>query len=374
MIVMGLMSGTSCDGCDVSIVEIEEGRPKLLFFYSKEYPEELRKRIRRCMDREKGTVDLITQVNFEIGHFFGEVAKEAMVKSGITPHLIASHGQTIYHIPRPDQNKGEKTKSTFQIGEAACIVEKTGIPVISDFRVQDVAAGGDGAPLVPMADFIMFREEEISVAIHNIGGISNLTYIPKGANPEDVIAFDTGPGNVLINQLTRELFDMEYDSEGKIAREGKIHMEIVNKLLEHPYFNLNPPKSTGPEEFNIDLLREYINRVPGKDLLASVTFFTAKSIAMAYKRYVIPLGLDKILVAGGGAYNRSLIEWIKAELKEIPVYTFEEKGLNSKARESMAFAILGYLAWNKKPNNLPQVTGARHPVIMGKISFPYSSR
>jgi len=374
MIVMGLMSGTSCDGCDVSIVEIKRGKPKLLFFYSKEYPEELRERIRRCMNREKGTVDLITQVNFEIGQFFGRVAREAMVKSGITPHIIASHGQTIYHIPRPDRSKGEKTKSTFQIGEAACIVEETGIPVISDFRVQDVAAGGDGAPLVPMADFIMFRQKNKSISIHNIGGISNLTYIPKGANPEDVIAFDTGPGNVLINQLTRKLFGMEYDPEGKIAREGNVHMEIVNKLLDHPYFKLNPPKSTGPEEFNIELLNEYINRIPRKDLLASVTFFTAKSIALAYKKYIIPRGLDEILIAGGGSYNKTLINWIKAELQEIPVYTFEERGLNSKARESMAFAILGYLAWKKKPNNLPQVTGARHPVIMGKISLPYSSR
>lgn len=374
MIVMGLMSGTSCDGCDASIVEIKRGKPKLLFFYSKEYPEELRERIRRCMDREKGRVDLITQVNFEIGQFFGRVAREAMIKSGITPHIIASHGQTIYHIPRPDRSKGEKTKSTFQIGEAACIVEETGIPVISDFRVQDVAAGGDGAPLVPMADFIMFRQKNKSISIHNIGGISNLTYIPKDANPEDVIAFDTGPGNVLINQLARKMFGMEYDPEGKIAREGKVHMEIVKRLLDHPYFKLNPPKSTGPEEFNIELLNEYINRIPGKDLLASVTFFTAKSIALAYKEYIIPRGLNELLIAGGGSYNKTLINWIKEELKGIPVYTFEERGLNSKARESMAFAILGYLAWKRRPNNLPQVTGARHPVIMGKISLPYSSR
>ena len=368
MIIMGIMSGTSADGVDVALVEERNERFSLLAHHSRPYPDSVREMIFRAMDEERSSVSLICQLNFILGEEFKEAALEAVGKTGIRPDLVASHGQTIYHIPTVDRSRNWIKRSTLQIGESSVLAEYLGVPVISDFRVRDVAAGGEGAPLVPFSDYILFKDYGKSVSIHNIGGISNLTYIPMNAKKEDVIAFDTGPGNVLIDLTVRKHFGLPYDPDGRIARRGRVHTDVVEKLLSHPYFYAPPPKSTGRELFNSKFI-SWIDLDP-EDLVATVTFFTAKTIEVAYRKFVIPRGLEEILVAGGGAYNSTLIGWIRQLLPEVRIFTFEEKGLNSKAREAMSFAILGYFAYKGIPNNLPQVTGAGHEVVMGKLTLP----
>ncbi len=368
MIIAGLMSGTSADGVDVVLVRESGEKFSLVAHHFRPYSKDLREMVFNAMNNEKSNVSLICQLNFLLGKEFAIAIREVMDRTGIKPELVASHGQTIFHIPRLDPSKGWNVKSTLQIGEAAVIAEEIGVPVVSDFRVRDVAAGGEGAPLVPFADYILFKNYGKSVSLHNIGGISNLTYIPREASENDVIAFDTGPGNVLIDILIMKLFKKAFDRDGEIAARGHVHFDVVEKLLGHPYFSAPPPKSTGRELFNEEFLRGI--ELPPEDFVATITFFTAKTIEIAYRKFIIPHGLDEILIAGGGAYNRTLMKWIKDLLAEIPIYTFEEKGLNSKAREPMAFAILGFYAFRNRTNNLPQVTGAAHPVVMGKISFP----
>lgn len=368
MLIAGLMSGTSADGVDVVLVEESNVNFSLIAHHFYPYDNALREMIFNAMDVDKSDVSLICQLNFLLGKEFARAVLEIVEKTGLKPELIASHGQTIFHIPRPDPSKGWNVKSTLQIGEASVIAEEIGVPVVADFRVRDVAAGGEGAPLVPFADYILFKDYGKSVSIHNIGGISNLTYIPRNASREDVIAFDTGPGNVLIDTYVKKFFGFEYDRDGEIAARGRVHFDVVEKLLRHPYFSAPPPKSTGRELFN----EKFLNGIElnPEDFVATITFFTAKTIEIAYRKFIMPHGLEEILVAGGGAYNRTLMGWMKNLLPEISIYTFEEKGLNSKAREPMAFAILGFYAFKGEANNLPQVTGAKRSVVMGKISFP----
>ena len=374
MKVLGMMTGTSVDSVDGSILEIcgdmQNFEAQLLYFGSYPISEQLRKRIFKAFLPETSDVALICQLNFEIGKLLAEAAAYFVEQSGVRPELVAIHGQTVYHIPRVDVSKGWRTPSTLQIGEPSFIVERLQVPVVSDFRPADMAAGGQGAPLVPFADFLLFRSKLKSLAIHNIGGISNVTYLPKDPGPEDVLAFDTGPGNVLIDQAVRKLFGHEFDEDGRIAASGKVNTKILDKLLEHPFFQLEPPKSTGREEFDITLLPSEIWRLPPEDIVATLTALTAKSIGLSYKKFILPKGLDEVIVGGGGAFNRTLMRMIRSELSPIPVKTFEEVGWNSKARESMAFAILGYFAFKGLPNNLPSATGACHPVVMGKISLP----
>lgn len=369
MLVIGLMSGTSVDGVDAALVNIDEDKfsVNLVYFQKNPYPSELKEKIFQLTDEEDG-IALFTQLNFEIGEFFAQTAISLMKRTRIKAHLIASHGQTIYHIPELNEEKGWRTRSTLQIGEGALIAEITGIPVVSDFRVADIAAGGQGAPLVAYPDYLMYKRDDLSRAIHNIGGISNLTYIPRGGEPKDVIAFDTGPGNVLIDGAMRKFFNSPFDRDGEIAGEGKINEELLNLLLKNPYFLKPPPKTTGKETFNWKIIPEI--EIKKEDLVATLTMFTVKSIETAYRRFIIPRGLDETIVGGGGSYNSTLMRWLKESLYPIPVYTFEDMGWNGKAREAVAFAVLGYLAFRKKPNNLPSATGAKHPVIMGKISLP----
>lgn len=373
MVVMGLMSGTSADGVDAVLARIEGRFPglrvRLLFHHFRPYPSDLRERVFRASCPEGGITAEVAQLNFEIGRFFGEVARETMERAGIRPDLIASHGQTLCHVPRPDPDRGWRTPSTLQVGEGSVIAEITGVPVVSDFRTADMAAGGQGAPLVPFADFVLYRHPEKSRSIHNLGGISNLTYLPRGKSLEAVIAFDTGPGNMLIDGAARRFFGLDRDPEGKLAARGRVHEDRVQRLLAHPYFRLPPPKSTGREDFGWALL-DLLEGLSGEDALATVTAFTARSIVDAYRRFILPHGLDEVIVGGGGARNRTLMRWIREGLAPVPVYTFEEMGWNSKAREALAFCILGYQTFHGEPSNVPQATGARHPAVLGKLSYP----
>ncbi|WP_225429849.1 anhydro-N-acetylmuramic acid kinase [Deinococcus detaillensis] len=378
--VLGLMSGTSVDGIDAVLLELS-GYPRLgtniqvpelsgpaprfeiLEHRAVPFADDLRAAL-LAAGRDETTTSQITQLNF----WLGEALADAAADLAVSADLIASHGQTVHHIPYLDASRGWHTRSTLQIGEAAVIVERTGKPVISDFRPPDLAAGGQAAPLVPFADRIIYAEAGVRRAVHNLGGISNLTYLP-GLDEAGVLAFDTGPANALIDEAA-ELVGKRFDEGGRLGAGGHVAESLVNAWLDDPYLNATPPKSTGRERWNLQQLPG-VFELDAKDIAATVTAFSVQSIAQAYRRFVLPLGLDEIVVAGGGAFNPTLMAQLRAALAPIPVLTFEERGWNSAAREAAAFAVLGYYAYQGWRNTLPHTTGARHAVIAGKLSRPF---
>jgi len=381
--VLGLMTGTSVDGIDAVLTELPgwpalgtSGMPPalsgpaprvtVLGHHFTPFRDDLRAALLAAGRNEANTSDL-TQLNF----WLGEALAEAAAPLAGDADLIASHGQTVHHIPHLDAARSWHTRSTLQIGEAAVIVERTGKPVISDFRPPDLAAGGQAAPLVPFADRIMYAEAGVRRAVHNLGGISNLTYLP-GLDEAGVVAFDTGPANALIDEAA-ELFGKRQDEGGQMGAGGHVAGSLVQTWLNDPYLRTAPPKSTGRERWNLQALPG-VYELDAQDIAASVTAFSALSIADAYQRFVLPLGLDEIVVAGGGAFNPTLMAHLRAALSPIPVLTFEERGWNSAAREAAAFAVLGYYAYQGWRNTLPQTTGARHAVIAGKLSRPFVDR
>ncbi|THF86707.1 anhydro-N-acetylmuramic acid kinase [Deinococcus sp. KSM4-11] len=373
------MTGTSVDGIDAVLIELpgwpEFGtasqppalsgpapRVTVLEHRYTPFQDDLRHAL-LAAGRDEARTSEITQAHF----WLGEVLAEAAADLSGEADLIASHGQTIHHIPAPDAARGWHTRSTLQIGEASMIVERTGKPVISDFRPPDMAAGGQGAPLVPFADRITYAEEGVRRAVHNLGGISNLTYLP-GLDGAGVIAFDTGPANALIDEAAG-LFHQRFDQGGRMGALGHVADTLIRSWLDDPYLLAPPPKSTGRERWNLQALPGVFELNP-EDIAATVTAFSAQTIARAYQEFVVPLGLDEIVVAGGGALNPTLMAQLRSALAPVPVVTFEERGWNSGAREAAAFAVLGYYAFQGWPNTLPGTTGARHAVIAGKLSRP----
>lgn len=381
--VIGLMSGTSADGVDAALVEIEmsDGFPllRLKAFQTFPFSKKLKQMILRASGHETLAVDEICKLNFQLGEEFARAVIH-LTKAAHIPlkmiDLIGSHGQTIKHLP-PKNLKPIEFGSTLQIGEPSIIAERTGITTIADFRPRDMAAGGHGAPLAPYLHYHLFRSLNYGVAVQNIGGISNMTYIPPGAKINDVIAFDTGPGNMLIDaavtQLTHQKLD--YDKEGKLAGRGKIQTRLLKSLLKHPYFKKNPPKSTGREEFGTFLADKIIQkaqrlkkRLKKEDIIATVTAFTAYSIAESYKRIILPkFKLKEIVVGGGGARNKTLFAMIQRLLPSVQLKRFEDFHLNSNAIEAMAFALMAHETFHGKASNIPKVTGASHSVLLGKI-------
>ncbi|MBM3235493.1 anhydro-N-acetylmuramic acid kinase [Candidatus Poribacteria bacterium] len=377
--IIGLMSGTSADGVDTALVEIEgsglETKLQLLCFHFSPFSKDIRQQISELFSPKSGSVDKICQVNFLLGELFATAALEVIRKSGLplsSIHLIASHGQTIYHIP-PSMNSG--IPSTLQIGEPTVIAHKTGIPVIADFRVADVAVGGEGAPLVPYADFLLFRDERKAIATQNIGGISNVTVIPANAQIDDVLAFDTGPGNMLIDEATKLLTEgkYNYDPDGAIAATGRTNVMLLDELMEHPFISAKPPKSTGRETFGLHYALEVIQKaglqnMENAEILATLTEFTAKSIYENYVQFVFPHhNLSEVILSGGGIHNRTLMKSLKQYFGHIPLVKSDDYGIPSDAKEAIAFAILAHETLANHPGNIPKVTGAQRPVILGKI-------
>lgn len=381
--VLGLMTGTSVDGIDAALLElpgwpavgkgIAMGHPpqlsgpaprlKVLEHVHTPFTDDLRAALLRACRNDAATSDL-TQLHFRLGEALAGAAAELSADAD----LIASHGQTVFHIPRVDSSHGWHTRSTLQIGEAACIAERTGKPVIADFRPADLVAGGQAAPLVPFADRIMYAESGVRRSVHNLGGISNLSYLP-GLSEAGVVAFDTGPANALIDEAASRS-GLRYDEGGRMAQSGTVDAGLVDAWMQGAYLTLPPPKSTGREHWNLNMLRGW-EHLSTADLSATVTAFSARSIVDAYTRFVLPLGLDEVVVAGGGAYNPLLMRLLKGGLDPVPVLTFEDLGWNSCAREAAAFAVLGYYAYQGWRNTLPRTTGARHAVIAGKLSRPW---
>ena len=373
---IGIMSGTSLDGVDAALVKIE-GRGvatqvELIGFTTTEIPESLKAEIKRAVKPTTGTVDLLCSLNFKLGYLFADAAKAVCRKSGFPIEkvdFIASHGQTVWHIPKPN---GEFARSTLQIGEPAVIAYETGVKVISNFRTMDVAAGGEGAPLVPYSEFVLYASPDENVALQNIGGIGNVTVLPSTGNMADVYAFDTGPGNMIIDEVMQRLYGRPYDEGGKIAASGTVNTEMLDELMSHPYISMPLPKSTGREMFGEQYTIAMLERwgsLPAADLVATATAFTARTIAEAYRRFVIPKWpIGRTVLGGGGAHNATLRRMLAEELPGVKVMTQDEIGLSSDAKEAIAFAIMGNETMYGYPSNVCSATGASSPVILGNIT------
>lgn len=376
MYAVGLMSGTSLDGIDAALVEIDnfgkKTKIKLIEFITTSIPLDVKDEIKRACSEEQSSVDLICSLNFKLGYLFAEATKNVCNKAGITLEnldFIASHGQTIYHLPK---SRDSFIPSTLQIGEPAIIAYETGVKVVSNFRVMDMASGGEGAPLVPYSEYIIYGSDEENIALQNIGGIGNVTVIPKGGDINSIFAFDTGPGNMIIDEVCQKLFKLNYDEDGKIAANGEIQNDILDDLMSHSYINDFPPKTTGREEFGqqfVDkLLKKYNNKKP-EDILSTVTMFTAKSIAVNYKNFIMnKVNLNKVIIGGGGAHNKTLLSYLKNELPNVSIVTQDDIGLSSDAKEAIAFVILGNETLNNNFSNVPSATGAKEKVILGNIT------
>ncbi len=369
--ILALMSGTSLDGVDAVLVRLRREDSKLehrvLARASEPYPSSLRGRLQRAMNPATSDVALLTQLHAEVGHAYANLAAEVQESANERVDLVALSGQTIYHIPLKDEAKGWRTPSTLQLGEASLVAERCFVPVYSDFRQGDMAAGGQGAPLVAFGDLHLFHKPGVTRAVHNLGGISNLTYLPANGDPNEVFAFDTGPANCLIDEAMERFYGLEYDSDGRHAASGQADDRVLSDLTAHPYLQRPPPKTTGREVFTLAEVEKEVplKRLEPDDLIATLTAFTAASIVEAYERFVPHV--NEIVFAGGGALNRALVAMLRERL-ETNVSTFADLGWNAKDREALAFAVMGYFARHGLPNTLPNATGARRAVIAGKLN------
>ena len=366
VMLVGLMSGTSLDGISAAVVRFAEGNADLLAFRQLPYNSTQRTRLAAALSG--CTPDEYCRLNFDLGSWLADAAIAVIADAGVSRSeiaAIASHGQTVWHVPG---------HSTWQFGESAVIAERTGIDVISDFRVRDVAAGGQGAPLVPMADATLFAHATSWRALQNIGGIGNITILPPGGDLSAVRAFDTGPGVVVIDAVTRVVANVPFDKDGRLARSGSPIDEAVVEALSLPYFSAPPPKSTGRELFTPDWIQGFIGKcqrhrpdwTPG-DLVSSAVALTARSIADAFRRF-IPEPVSEILVSGGGAENPALLDALAAALPGVKVQRFADVYFDGEAKEAVAFALLGKLFLDGRPGNIVTVTGARGQRILGKLT------
>jgi anhydro-N-acetylmuramic acid kinase len=378
MTVASLMSGTSLDGMDVVVAHLEDdGRQlahRVLDRVSAPYPESLRQRLRVTLDEPTAHLAEVTQLHADIGTAYAELLADVCHRH--TVDLIALSGQNVYHVPRVDPARGWRRVATLQLGEAALVLERCRVPVACDFRQSDMAAGGQGAPMVAFGDLRLHHRPGVGRAVHNIGGISNLTYLPPGGDPERVVAFDTGPGTCLIDEAAERLIGRPYDEDGRVAARGRVAETLLARLMQHPYLDLPYPKTTGREVFALDRVLAGADddraTLTPDDLIATLTAFTAASIARGYAALGSERPLDEVLVAGGGARNPALMTMLRSAL-EFPVRTFEEIGLDSRDREALAFAVMAYAGYHGRANTLPAGTGARRAVVAGKYLWPRPS-
>lgn len=380
--VIGLISGTSCDGIDACLAKItgngSSTEIEIIEFETYPYKNEIRELIFDASNEQTGTVDKICQLNFILGQLFADTAVQIAGKSSIPISdidIIGSHGQTIYHISSLKEKADKKVRSTLQIAEPSVIAWETGVTTVGDFRTGDIAAGGEGAPLVPYADFILFGKDGIDRAIQNIGGIANVTFLPAGCSINEIIAFDNGPGNMIIDCFVEIITDgrLKYDKDGELASKGKLNQGLLERLCSHSYLSIPPPKSTGREDFGFpfsDDLYEELKRdnVDILDTITTVTAFTAKSISDSYRKYIQPsYRISEVVMSGGGVYNPVLFKFLKDYLGDIEIRKVEEFGIPSDAKEALAFAILANETICGNTGNVPSATGAKERVVLGKI-------
>ena len=396
MIVIGLMSGTSVDGIDAAVVRLEGTPPSLVWdvlsHMHRPFVSKLRNEIFTCFRPETSSVDRLCRLNFSLGKAFGAAALDAATQAGLSIaeiDLIGSHGQTLWHEP-PSGNEGG---STLQLGEPAIIAEMTGVPVVSNFRTRDMAVGGQGAPLVPLTDWLLLSHPTKIRAAQNIGGIANVTFLPPALAAEtqsaqrenelsgldslnqNIIAFDTGPGNMLIDEAARLATDgaWNYDHDGALAAQGHVDEPLLAEWMAEPFFQLQPPRTTGRELFGIQRAAEYWSQASRRglvptDIVATLTALTVRSIEHAYRTF-FPAFPDEVIVSGGGARNHTLMAMLAERLAPARVTTSEEYGLGIEAKEAVAFAVLAYETWHRRPGNIPAATGALRADVLGSLTY-----
>lgn len=390
MIVAGVMSGTSADGINVALVKIGGNRNsskaalpsfQLVGHAEVPYPKAVRRAILALMNAPSARVADLARMNFLLGELYADAVLKTQSIFHIKAELVGCHGQTLYHQGVPEAYLGRELAVTWQTGEGAVLAQRLGVPVVSDFRVADMAAGGKGAPLVPFLDFMFYRHPRKGRIVQNIGGIANLTAIPAGAAQKDVIAFDTGPGNMVIDALAEELMHQPYDRDGRAAASGMVIENVLDPLLKSSFFRSKPPRTAGREEFGREFSARFLRacgRASKPDVLATATALTARSIADAIQRFILPktnalreVVYQEIIVSGGGLKNATLMAMLvnAAAPLGLQVRASDELGLPSEAKEAAAFALLAYETWHKRPSNVPSATGAKKPVVLGKLSY-----
>ncbi len=378
MLIVGLMSGTSLDGVDAALVEVvgeRVGDVKASVVHAITLPYDDARRAAIHDGILAGTAEALCGLHADLGEWMSEavvrVCREADVDLS-TVDAVGSHGQTVWHRPPAGARRG----ATLQLGDAATIAERTGIAVVSDFRTRDIAAGGQGAPLVPWVDQLLFSVPDRARALQNIGGIGNVTRVPPRGSGEEVFAFDTGPGNALIDAAVEIATGgkLTFDRDGRLAARGTVDESLLADLLRHPYFAAEPPKSTGREEFGRPFVSRLVELLEPEgdqdwmDLVATLTELTARSIADAYRRWLIPRGLDEVILTGGGAMNPTLVARIGALLRPLPLVDGATLGVDPEAKEAVAFAVLAWAHLRGIPANLPSATGAAGPRVLGSLT------
>src|SRR5216683_2652607 len=384
MLVLGLMSGTSADGIDVALARISGAPPnlnaKLLGHTSVKFPSAHRKEILRVAEQHLITAGALSQLNFRVGELFAGAVIAACRKFSIPLKkisLIGSHGQTIFHQGKPVNFLGLPTASTFQIGEPAIIAARTGITTVGDFRPADIALGGQGAPLVPYVDYLLYRHPKLGRVSLNLGGIANITVLPRDCKPQQVFAFDTGPANMVIDALVSHFTRgrQRFDKNAQLASQGRSLPELLDELMQDPYLKLAPPKSTGREYYGHAYVKRILalgrhHRARPNDLIRAATIFTALSVVDALNRFVLPkTKIQQLVVSGGGTHNPLILAQLSAALPGVKVLPSSRLGIPEDAKEALAFAILAYETFHQRPANLPSATGACGPAILGKISY-----
>ncbi len=370
MKTLGIMTGTSLDAIDIAMAEYSDKSLKIIAFDEIKINAGLRKKIIQISEQPV-SIKEISSLNFAVSEIYFRAVKEFSEKHNVNLkecEAVGIHGQTVWHQPSPCMIANIKTSSTLQLGNPNYLAKKTGIKVISDFRSGDMALGGQGAPLVPVFDRDFLFNGKNTIAL-NIGGIANITFIPESGIEDEIIAFDTGPGNMLIDIMAAELFDKKYDKNGEIAKQGKMIPYLYDNLMKMEYLTKKPPKSTGRELFNYNLISRLINTdYKPQDIIRTLTEFTASSIAINIKMLSIPYA--QIIASGGGVKNTFLMELIRSKLKEYDILISDESGIPSDAKEALCFGYLAYLNLMKIPGNLPSVTGAARKTILGSVSYP----
>ncbi|MGA8732087.1 MAG: anhydro-N-acetylmuramic acid kinase [Terracidiphilus sp.] len=388
MIVAGVMSGTSADGIDVALVRIAPrqprigpARPSITLLAHEAFPYSLpqRRAILQAMNATGTSTAELARLHWRLGLAYAEAVNTTVKRHRVKLDLIGSHGQTLYHQPRKTSYLGWNFACTWQAGEASIIAASTGVPVISNFRPADMVVGGQGAPLVPLLDYVLFADQKRGRVLQNIGGIANLTAIPAAASADAVIAFDTGPGNMVIDALAQQLFGKSYDRNGSIAARGTVLQPVLTQLSRASYFRLKPPRTAGREQFGreyavkfLDLCEQHSDKP--EDALATATAFTAESISQSYSQFVLPRmknhAVDYI-VSGGGARNTALMAMLNQRLEPMgcALATIEDFGMPAQAKEAAAFALLAWQTWHHLPGNLPAATGATRPAILGQVTY-----
>jgi anhydro-N-acetylmuramic acid kinase len=364
------MSGTSLDGIDVAVIDIAGlHRIKTVAFHTTPYPAKVREALLGVSNAVTHTA-AISRLNFLLPELYAEALQATHLLKTI--ELIGCHGQTIYHEGAPARYLGRKVANTLQIGEAAVLAERTGVPVVSNFRPRDMAAGGRGAPLVPFVDYLLFRDPRRGRVALNIGGIANITAIPAAARPEDVVAFDTGPGNMVVDALVARhtAGRQRYDRDGRIASRGAVDRDLLRELLSDPYYRAAPPKTAGREQYGAAFVDRLIaTRLPLPGLIATATALTAAAVAEGIARFVLPrMKVHELIVSGGGAHNPRMMALLASLLPHAALATSADFGVDIDGKEAIAFAVLAYQTWRRQPGNLPSATGAHRSVILGDIT------